>query len=251
VSHEYDDGSPEAERAAESAGLRRPRQINIFGEEEPPDPKASFDQYLTHPWVVDAHLRHLMGSAQFNGVKLRPGDPDWAPRFIDLGAGRGAYIDGILRLYPRAKITAVELDPDMVEILRDTYHAERTSGQISILHKDLRELPSMARHDYCVSNPPYQNGLAEAAVMAGLHHARFVSLLLRLPFLCGGKDRIPFWRKVKPITAGIFAPRPPFLSEEGNGAMSDFACIEFRRRENPRSTRTSVEVDWLLWKDRT
>jgi predicted RNA methylase len=212
-------------------------QINIWGGTDYV-PKAELDQYFTDLRVVRAHLRHVVGF----------GSQTYSPRFLELGAGMGAYIEGIYEMFPKARVTAVEADPELVRRLT------RRFPQAAIIEGDLRNIDEGiavsggGTFDYCIGNPPYKNGLAEAAVRAGLKHAKVTSLLLRVNFMTS-MERLPLWRVAKIKDLGILVPRPPFESEQGDGAKSDFALYGLARREGT-SLSNVAQLHWVQWKER-
>lgn len=197
------------------------------------------DQFLTNPMLAAVHVAWAADRLGLHSAL-------WDLRFLDLGSGRGIYTSKLLEAFPDAKVTAVELDEDMIDVLHGRFDSD---PRVSIVHGDLRSVNTIYKYDACISNPPYQSGLAETAVKVAVKNARCTSLLLRIPFLCGGIDRLPFWAKYKPTAMGILAPRPKFESEDDKSSlMSDFAFFNFAERQMRAATMTSLTVEWIEWK---
>lgn len=109
-------------------------------------PKKSLGQHF----LTDK--RHLL--------KIRDAiDPVADDLLIEIGPGRGALTRELV-FFP-AKLIAIEKDPDMIEILRETFPKEIESGKLEILEQDILTFdPSVLsfykNHDYkVVGNIPY------------------------------------------------------------------------------------------------
>jgi hypothetical protein len=108
------------------------------------------------------------------------GAPAAHARVLDPGAGRGAFVDGIVRwckargvALPR--ITAVESDPAHVRFLRERY-----SGFTNIeveAHDFLTGVPD--RYDYVIGNPPYVALTALSSDERGMYRGKFSSAVGR------------------------------------------------------------------------
>jgi release factor glutamine methyltransferase len=89
--------------------------------------------------VVERALAHLHGLE--------------APRVLDVGTGTGAIALAIADEHPGARVTAIDLSPDALELARE--NAERTGLELELLGHDLREGLPGGPYDLVVSNPPY------------------------------------------------------------------------------------------------
>jgi release factor glutamine methyltransferase len=121
-------------------------------------------------------LQHLVGTAAFRFVEVAVGPGVFVPRpesellvdavlahlarsdapvVVDLCAGSGALALSIAHEVPRAKVVAVESDPDALDWLR-----RNTSGtDVEVVAADVHEPATLSdyrgRVDVVVSNPPY------------------------------------------------------------------------------------------------
>ncbi|WP_327009136.1 methyltransferase domain-containing protein [Dactylosporangium sp. NBC_01737] len=79
--------------------------------------------------VLHEHLTEVMA-----WVHGRAGDP---ATVLDLGAGTGAGTLALARRFPDARITAVDVSPQMLEYLRHKAHAAGVAGRIRTVEADL------------------------------------------------------------------------------------------------------------------
>jgi SAM-dependent methyltransferase len=108
------------------------------------------------------------------------GAPAEHARVLDPGAGRGAFVDGIIRWCeahnaPLPRITAVESDLAHVQFLRERY-----SGitKVEVKAQDfLAGLPD--RYDYVVGNPPYVALTALSGAERDTYRGKFTSAVGR------------------------------------------------------------------------
>lgn len=89
--------------------------------------------------VVERALAHLLGLE--------------APRVLDVGTGTGAIALAIADEHPGARVTAIDLSRDALELARE--NAERTGLDLELLEHDLRKGLPGGPYDLVVSNPPY------------------------------------------------------------------------------------------------
>jgi release factor glutamine methyltransferase len=76
-----------------------------------------------------------------------------SPAVLDVGAGTGAIALAIADEHEGARVTAIDLSPDALELARE--NAERTGIAVELLQHDLREGLPGGPYDLVVSNPPY------------------------------------------------------------------------------------------------
>jgi len=99
--------------------------------------------------VVERALAHL------SGVE--------APRVLDVGTGTGAIALAIADEVQGARVTAVDLSPDALELARE--NAERTGLAVELVLHDLRDDLPGGPYDLVVSNPPYVEPAELATLM--------------------------------------------------------------------------------------
>jgi release factor glutamine methyltransferase len=89
--------------------------------------------------VVERALEHLRGLE--------------APRVLDVGTGTGAIALAIADEHPGARVTAIDVSPDALDLARE--NAERTGLELELLEHDLRQGLPGGPYELVVSNPPY------------------------------------------------------------------------------------------------
>lgn len=84
------------------------------------------------------------------------------PRVLDVGAGSGAIALAIADEHPGARVTAIDVSDDALELARE--NAERSGLRIELERRDLLAGLGTTGLDLVVSNPPY----VEPGELAGL-----------------------------------------------------------------------------------
>jgi tRNA1Val (adenine37-N6)-methyltransferase len=87
-------------------------------------------------------------------VEPRPGDV-----LVDLGAGNGVIALILAYLHRSLKITAIELQPSLVEYARKNVRLNRLHDRVEILSGDVRAVEALAKvasYDTVVCNPPFR-----------------------------------------------------------------------------------------------
>ena len=154
------------------------------------------DWYETPAWATRAQLRRA------------PLSRSAAIRILEPMAGRGAIVRELRAHWPKAHITAVELDPERAELLRN-------AGADAVLCGDFFGLAhSLGEFDLAFTNPPFSCAMQTIETLAEIANRR--ELLLRLNFL-GSQKRAGFWRE-SPADLGILPTRPSFAASLKCGA---------------------------------
>lgn len=76
-----------------------------------------------------------------------------APRVLDVGVGTGAIALAIADEHPGARVTAIDVSADALELARE--NARRTGLAVELLEHDVRRGTPNGPYDLVVSNPPY------------------------------------------------------------------------------------------------
>lgn len=78
-------------------------------------------------------------------------------RVVDCGAGTGRFAIGAARVFPHARIVAVENDPTMLMLLKANLSAAGMNHRIDVLAEDFRSitLGGLDRPTLFIGNPPY------------------------------------------------------------------------------------------------
>ena len=81
---------------------------------------------------------------------------DPRPRVLDVGTGTGAVALALCAEHPGVSVIATDIDGRTLELARRNAEMLRLAGRIEFVQSDLFEdLPTGARFDVIVSNPPY------------------------------------------------------------------------------------------------
>lgn len=77
-----------------------------------------------------------------------------ADRLLELGTGSG-IIALLLSIKPFARLTALEIQPDLVNLARRNVRLNNLEDRIQVIQADLRTYASEQKYDIVFSNPPY------------------------------------------------------------------------------------------------
>ena len=120
-------------------------------------------------------LQYIIGSVQFGGLDLAVDLRALIPRpeteellewitmqkrmpksILDLGTGSGALALALAQAYPEAKVTAVDVSPQALELAHENAARNALQDRVSFLEGSWWDpLPTDACFDLIVSNPPY------------------------------------------------------------------------------------------------
>ncbi|MBI5192020.1 MAG: methyltransferase [Nitrospirae bacterium] len=96
-------------------------------------------------------------------------------KVLELGTGCGVVSLLLYRKAPTIHITAVELQKDLAELAERNVVLNNLTSHISILHKDIKELPKLfpsAHFDHIITNPPYRT---PSSGRTGAHKGKAIS----------------------------------------------------------------------------
>ncbi len=121
-------------------------------------------------------VQYIIGSTEFSGLTLKVDKRALIPRpeteylielvvqrlavaprtMLDLGTGTGAIALALAKTWPGADVTAVEKSDDALALARENATALALEARVRLLSSDwFSALPSDARYDLIISNPPY------------------------------------------------------------------------------------------------
>ncbi|MDX1609472.1 MAG: 50S ribosomal protein L3 N(5)-glutamine methyltransferase [Halofilum sp. (in: g-proteobacteria)] len=138
-------------------------------------------------------LAYLTGRAWFAGLEfevdervLVPRSPlaepiaerfrPWLPerplgRILEIGTGSGCIAVACALAFPEARIDATDIDAGALELASRNVERHGVGGRVELFRADVyRGLPAHRRYDLIVSNPPYVDAAAMAALPAEYRH---------------------------------------------------------------------------------
>lgn len=163
-------------------GLKR-MQIYMQFERPLSEPELESIRPLVRRRGAREPLQYILGEAEFFGANLKLDRRALIPRpetehllaliteklaaaparILDLGTGSGAIALGLARHYPAARVTALDVSAEAVELTRENIARNQLTDRVTALQSNwFSALDPVVRFDLVVSNPPYLTA-AEAA----------------------------------------------------------------------------------------
>ncbi len=146
--------------------------------------------YLVHrayikgvPFYVDERVivpRSLIGElvmTAFAEDNALIGDPERIASVLDLCAGGGSLAILAARVFPNARIEAVDVSPGALEVAERNLEEHGLRDRIALKQGDLFAPVKGARFDLILANPPY----VDAATIAAFRPSMQPSRCLRMP----------------------------------------------------------------------
>ena len=100
-------------------------------------------------------------------------------KIMDIGSGTG-IIPLLLTLKTSRKIDAVEIQPELCELLSKSIKYNNLENQINIINKDIIDVANdetnLNKYDIVVSNPPYFENKNNATIKNNAKHENLLSL---------------------------------------------------------------------------
>lgn len=151
-------------------------------------------------------------------------------RILDVGTGSGSIAVALAHALPHAKITAVDLSAEALQIARDNADRNGIGSRILFLQGDLLAPVAGQQFDLIVSNPPYVPSTdRESLAVEVREHEPHLALF-------AGADGLEVYRRLIPSAAGALIRGGCLALEIGYGqveslrwllAGAGFSSIEF------------------------
>jgi release factor glutamine methyltransferase len=150
-------------------------------------------------------VAYLVGQREFYLLTF-----EVSPAVLDLGTGSGCIAVSIAHQKKDARVTAVDVSPDALDIARRNAGRHDVADRIDFRQGDLfAAVPADSRFDLIVSNPPYvtPGELAGLAPEVRDHEPRLA--------LDGGPDGLAFYRRIAMGTGAFLKSGGWLLAEIG------------------------------------
>ncbi len=167
------------------------------------------------PFFVDERVivpRSFIGELLLSD--LRHGivkDSQTVTSVLDLCTGSGCLAILAAKVFPSARVDAVELSAEAIEVARSNIDACPDRQRISLLSGDLYAPVAGKRYDLIVSNPPYVSAAAMASLPPEYRHEPPMAL-------AGGLDGLDVVRRILAGAADHLTSKGGLLCEVGSGA---------------------------------
>ncbi|MGO4329960.1 50S ribosomal protein L3 N(5)-glutamine methyltransferase [Cupriavidus sp. 2TAF22] len=152
----------------------------------------------------------------FIGELLQEGLEPWVGDIADIGpvlelcTGSGCLPIIAAHVWPEARIDAVDISPDALEVARRNVADYKMENRISLYEGDLyAPLPAGARYDVILTNPPYVNETSMQALPAEYHAEPRIAL-------AGGDDGMDVVRRIIAGAKARLNPGGVLVVEIGN-----------------------------------
>jgi ribosomal protein L3 glutamine methyltransferase len=161
--------------------------------------------------VPRSYLGEILDSETFAGesFSLLP-DADSIGNVLDLCTGSGCLAILAALRFPKAKVDAVELSKDAIEVARKNVADHRLKKRVRLLRGDLFAPLKGARYDLIISNPPYVDDKGMAALPPECRHEP------QLAF-DGGRDGLSVVRRILDEAGRHLNANGGLLCEIGRG----------------------------------
>jgi ribosomal protein L3 glutamine methyltransferase len=121
------------------------------------------------PFYVDERVivpRSFIGEllvTAFAEENALTGDPEGISRVLDLCAGGGSLAILAARIFANARVDAVDLSPDALDVARRNVEEHGLAGRVTPIEGDLFAPVAGERYDLILANPPYVDAEVLAA----------------------------------------------------------------------------------------
>ena len=165
--------------------------------------------------------------------------PD-ATRILDLGTGSGNIAVALAVNLPGARVTAVDISPQALELARENAELNNVAARIDFIPGDLCAAlePGTPPFDLVVSNPPYIAGAEEETLMddVRLFEPRIALIDSRSP----ESDGLGFYRVILDEVAGRLVENGALIVEVGEKQGAKVV----KMFEGAGFTKTSITRDY-------
>ena len=137
-------------------------------------------------------------------------DPARVTRIADVCTGSGCLAILLARHFKKARLDAIDLSADALEVAKVNVRRHKLSGRVRLLRGDLLDPAPGGRYDMILCNPPYEPTAHVDALPEEFRRE------LRLA-LDGGPDGLALVRRLVGQSARLLKPRGVLMIEVGGG----------------------------------
>ena len=202
------------------------------------------------PFYVDERVivpRSFIGELLFSPHIVSPEasfirHPRGLGHVLDLCTGSGCLAIIAAKLFPKARIDAVDLSADALEVAKINLRRHRLKRRISLFRGSLFAPVKGRRYDLIITNPPYVSAAAMRRLPPEYRHEPAMAL-------AGGLDGLDLVRRILKSAAKHLNPGGAIMCEIGSGRKKlekTFPHLPFFWLDTAES---SGEVFWLTRED--
>lgn len=185
-------------------------------------------------YIGEILFSDLIGGDDFTLVE----DPTEVERVLDLCTGSGCLAILAAQIFPEAQVDAVDLSADALEVAKRNVADSGFEDRIALHHGDLFAPLKNRKYDVIITNPPYVDAEAMAALPPEFRHEPQMAL-------ASGEDGLDIVRRILKEAPKHLTPEGGLLCEFGTGREileAEYPDLDFFWVETANSFG---EVFWL------
>lgn len=185
-------------------------------------------------YIGEILFSDLIGGDDFTLVE----DPTEVERVLDLCTGSGCLAILAAQIFPEAHVDAVDLSADALEVAKRNVADSGFEDRIALHHGDLFAPLKNRKYDVIITNPPYVDAEAMAALPPEFRHEPEMAL-------ASGEDGLDIVRRILKEAPKHLTPEGGLLCEFGTGREileAEYPDLDFFWVETANSFG---EVFWL------
>ncbi len=179
-----------------------------------------FDILVNRAVLIPRPETELLAERAWQFLQQRCSSPESPLRVLDFGTGSGCIAIAVARNCPVARICALDISGDALELARQNALANSVAPRIEFVRgQDFGAIPSGKAFDLIVSNPPYIPDQEVPCLQPEVreHEPRHA--------LAGGTDGLDFYRMFASRAAALLQPTGRLMVEFGDGQAESLRGI--------------------------